>query len=57
MLHHQRHNVKIDEAILRIENFHVVADRAAALSERFPIETANAFIEPFADCFACLQSK
>src|SRR6478752_1895915 len=57
LFHHQRDNVEIDEPILRIEDFHVVADRAAAPSQRFPIETSNAFIEPFADCFARLQPK
>src|SRR5437762_10901431 len=57
LFHHQRDNVKIDEPILRIEDFHVVADRAAASSQRFPIKTANAFVEPLADCFACLQPK
>src|SRR5882724_3451361 len=57
LFHHQRDNVKIDEPILRIKDFHVVAHRAAAASQRFPIKTANAFIEPLADCFACLQPK
>ena len=57
LFHHQRDNVEIDEPILRIEDFHVVADRAAAPSQRFPIETSNAFIEPLADCFARLESK
>src|SRR6266566_6224075 len=57
LFHHQRDNVKIDKPILRIEDFHVVADRAAAASQRFPIKTANAFIEPLAGCFACLQPK
>ena len=53
LLHQQRDNIKIDEAILRIEDFHVVADRAAASSHRFPIKTADPFIQPFADRFAC----
>src|SRR6266496_5001293 len=57
LFHHQRDNVKIDEPILGIEDFHVVADRAAASSQRFPIKTVNAFVEPLADCFACLQPK
>src|SRR6266550_177567 len=57
LFHHQRDNVKIDEPILRIEDFHVVADRAAAASQRFPIKTANAFVEPLADCVTCLQPK
>src|SRR2546421_10103586 len=57
LFHHQRDTVKIDEPILRIEDFHVVPDRAAAASQRFPIKTANTFIEPLADCFACLQPK
>jgi len=57
LFHHQRDNVKIDEPILRIEDFHVVADRAAASSHRFPIKTADPFIQPFADRFACLQPK
>src|SRR5882757_10423497 len=57
LFHHQRDHVKIDEPILRIEDFHVVADRAAAASQRFPIKTANAFVEALADCVACLQPK
>src|SRR6266853_1986847 len=57
LFHHQRDNVKIDEPVLRIEDFHVVADRATASSQRFPIKTANSFVEPLADCFAWLESK
>src|SRR6478672_8093896 len=57
LFHHQRDNVKIDEPILRIEDFHVVADRTTAASQRFPIKTADAFIEPLAGCFASLQPK
>src|SRR5438270_2926964 len=34
-----------------------MADRAAALSKRFPIESSNAFVEALADCFTCCQSK
>src|SRR5262249_2663190 len=56
-LHHQRHHVKIKEAILRIKNFNVVADRPGALSQRSPIKPSDAFIKPFADCFAPLESK
>ena len=57
VLHHQRHNVKIDEAILRIKNFDVMTDWSAALSERFPIETPDTFVESFADYIACLEPK
>ena len=42
---HQRHDVKIDEAICRIKNFHVPTDWPAALSKRFPIETEDALVE------------
>src|SRR5262245_50741240 len=56
-LHHERNHVKIDETILRIENFHVVTDWSAALSQRSPIETSNALIKPFADCFAHLETE
>src|SRR5262245_30311486 len=52
MLHHKRYNVKIDEAILRIKNFDVVTHRSATLCKRSPIETSNAFVQPFPDRFA-----
>src|SRR5207244_7272981 len=57
MLDHQRHDVKIDEAILRIKNFHVMADWPATLRQRFPIETLDTFVERFADGIRRLQSK
>src|SRR5262249_61933306 len=57
MFDHQRHDVKIDEAIFRIKNFHVSTERSAALSKRSPIEAANTFIEPFSDCLRCLETK
>src|SRR5438034_9840385 len=43
---HQRHDIKIDETICRIKNFHVATDRPAALSMRLPIETADVLVEP-----------
>src|SRR6266536_2074506 len=54
---HQGHDVKIDEAICRIKNFHVATDRLSALSERFPIETTDAVIEPFPDGVARAEPK
>src|SRR6266436_10405164 len=57
MLYHQGHHVKIDEAILRIKNFHVMTDWSAAFRKRFPIETADTFVEAFADYIAPLQPK
>ena len=53
-LHDQRHHIKINEAIGRIENFHVATDGPAALGERTPIETAHPLIELFADRFGSL---
>ena len=49
LLDQQRHDVKIDHAIGRIENLDVATDRPAALGERFPIESAHALVERFAD--------
>ena len=57
MLNHQRHDVKIDEAIFRIEDLHVTTERSAALGQRSPIKPANAFVEPFSDDVYRLQSK
>ena len=57
MLDHQRHDVKIDEAIFRIKNFHVTAQRSDALGKRSPIEAANTFVEPFSDGVCSLQAK
>jgi hypothetical protein len=57
ILDHQRHDVKIDEAIFRIKNFHVATKRFAALGKRPPIKAANAFVEPFPDGVCRLQSK
>src|SRR5205809_1135558 len=54
---HQRHDIKIDETICRIKNFHVATDRPAALSKRLPIETADALIEPFPDGVARAKPK
>src|SRR5689334_9661577 len=56
-LHQQWNNVKINEANLRIENFDVVADWSAALSQGFPIESSNTFIQAFADGLAGLKSE
>src|ERR1700736_1642838 len=51
----QRHDIKIYDATGRIKNFDVPADRSAALGERFPIQPANAFIEPLADGIITFQ--
>src|SRR5215467_4825670 len=57
MLDNERHDVKVDEAILRIKNFHVMADWPATLRQRFPIETSDSFVERFANSIRRLQSK
>ena len=43
------HDVEIEKAICRIEDFHVPADGAFRLRERFPIESPHAFVESLAD--------
>ena len=45
----QRHDIEIDEAVRRIENFHVAAERGVGLRKRFPIEPPHLFVERFAD--------
>jgi hypothetical protein len=57
VLDHQRHDVKIDEAIFRIKNLHVTTERSATFSKRFPIEATSTFVEPFSDGVRCLQSE
>src|SRR6266436_1676598 len=46
MLYPQRHYVEIDETILRVKNFHVMADWPAAFCYRFPIKASDAFRKP-----------
>src|SRR5206468_10099240 len=57
VFNYQRHDVKIDEAICRIKNFHVATYRTATLGERFPVETADALVETFPDGFARSKPK
>src|ERR1017187_7436099 len=45
----ERHDVKIDEPVCRIKDFHVAANRSTALRQRFPIESAHAFVETLSD--------
>src|SRR5438552_6785775 len=57
MFYRQGHDIKIYKAIRRIKNFHVATDWPAALRQRFPIETAHALVEAFADRIAGINSK
>ena len=55
-LDHQRHAVKIDESVGRIEDFHVAADRAFA-RESVPIQPANPLVQTFAERIFRFQSE
>ena len=57
VLYYERHDVKIDEAILRIKNFHVMTHWSAAFRKRFPVQTANTFGESVANRIRRFQSK
>ena len=53
----QRDDVEIDEAVGRIEDFHVATERPAALSERAPVQASNAFAQLFADGIGPIQAE
>ena len=57
MFDRERHDVKIYETILRIEDFHVTADRAFRLGKSVPIQAAHSFVQPFADRVLAFESK
>src|SRR5438874_7328466 len=56
VLNHQRHDIKIYEAICRIENFHVATDWSAALRDRKSTRLNSSHVEISYAVF-CLKKK
>src|SRR5437660_10754796 len=57
MFDREGNDVKINETILRIKNFHVATDRSFRLGKSVPIQAAHSFVQPFADRILAFQSK
>ena len=53
----QRHDVEIQEAMLRIEDLHVAADHLLGLDELVPLEPAQPLAERLAHALLALQPE
>src|SRR5437867_3147502 len=57
MFYRLGHDIKIYKAIRRLKHLHVTTYWTVTLRQRFPIETAHALVEAFADRIAGINSK